>query len=48
MAFNLKGLGGRASGILSGVAAVATGVAAIFALLSQFAQATTPQKKRWR
>jgi hypothetical protein len=36
MAFNLKGLGGRASGILSGVAAVATVAAAILAILSQF------------
>jgi hypothetical protein len=33
---NLKGLGGRASGILSGVAAVATVVAAIIGILSQF------------
>jgi len=32
---NLKGLGGRASGILSGVAAVATVVAAILGILSQ-------------
>jgi hypothetical protein len=36
MAFDLKGLGGRASGILSGVAAVTTVVAATFGILSQF------------
>ncbi|MBV8139621.1 MAG: hypothetical protein JO121_28915 [Deltaproteobacteria bacterium] len=36
MAFNLKGLGGRASGVLSGVAAVATVIAAIIGILSQF------------
>jgi hypothetical protein len=36
MAFNLKELGGRAPGILSGVAAIATVVAAIFGILSQF------------
>ena len=38
---NLKGVGGGASGILSGVAAVATVVAAIMGILSQFGLITS-------
>jgi hypothetical protein len=38
---NLKGVGGGASGILSGVAAVATVIAAIVGILSQFGLITS-------